>query len=380
MPNPFPGSLAFNSPLRAWMLASWVLIAATPAVAFDFIVTRYDDPVPDGCLVADCSIREAVIAANVDLAADRVWLSAGVYQVNLAGSFEDNAATGDIDLVQNVEIVGAGATMTFIDGTGLGETPIATAGNLGLVTAIRNLTVQNSASSGLLLSTGTHTVEDCGFRDNGFGSTGPGIATTVQSVVTILRTTVVGSAGVGLSVAQGSATVENSTFSGNGNQEIVLNFAAAFSCTHCTVLASDADPVLTVIGATASLANSIFAGACSAVSGGAINSLGGNVESTGHTCGFTQGSDQDDVTAGALALGALDDNGGPTRTHLPGAASAANGSANDALCFVDDQRGVVRETNCESGAVERTNVAVATPIFHDGFLQGDSEAWSARVE
>lgn len=41
-----------------------LLSSAHAARASDFIVTRYDDPPPLGCLAHDCSLREAVIAAN----------------------------------------------------------------------------------------------------------------------------------------------------------------------------------------------------------------------------------------------------------------------------------------------------------------------------
>ncbi|MEO7972359.1 MAG: hypothetical protein ABIU84_02130, partial [Thermoanaerobaculia bacterium] len=65
------------------LLAAMAVAAAAPAFAFDFIVTRYDDPVPDGCLVADCTLREAVIAANFANDDDRILLSAGVYAITL---------------------------------------------------------------------------------------------------------------------------------------------------------------------------------------------------------------------------------------------------------------------------------------------------------
>ncbi len=48
------------------------------------------------------------------------------------------------------------------------------------------------------------------------------------------------------------------------------------------------------------------------------------------------------------------------------------GGADDALCLAADQRGVARTTDCESGAVEITATHVPTPIFVDGFLQGDT--------
>ena len=57
------------------LAAALALASSIPAVAFDFVVTRYDDPVPDGCIATDCSLREAVIAANVDAAADTIRLA-----------------------------------------------------------------------------------------------------------------------------------------------------------------------------------------------------------------------------------------------------------------------------------------------------------------
>ena len=369
-----------KSTLHVWMVVLLAVAVTGPALAFDFIVTRYDDPVPDGCLVADCSLREAVIAANAATDADRILLSAGVYAITLVGSDEDFAATGDLDLNNNLELVGVGAGITILDAAGLGETAIV-ASQIGGNFALRQLTVRNSDFHGLLLLVGTHTVEDCEFRGNAVNGsfTFSGIFVGLGSTVALRRVSVVGNSGKGLRVQQGSMTIENSTFSGNGGSELSVNLAVAFSCTHCTIHdPAGPGPEASLFNSTASFANSIVAGECS-FTGSTLTSFGGNVESTGHTCGFTQASDQDDVTAVALALGALADNGGPTRTHLPGAASVVNGSANDALCLADDQRGVVRETNCESGAVERTNAAVATPIFSDAFLQGDTEAWSATV-
>ena len=61
--------------------------------------------------------------------------------------------------------------------------------------------------------------------------------------------------------------------------------------------------------------------ACSFENIGAIaTSQGGNIESLGDTCGFTDPTDLVNVTAADLNLGPLADNGGPTMTHalLPG--------------------------------------------------------------
>lgn len=84
----------------AVIVALAILLLASRAGAVDFNVTRQDDPLPDGCAVGDCSLREAVIDANAD-GADRILLPDGTYTLSLAGAGEDLAATGDLDLIAN---------------------------------------------------------------------------------------------------------------------------------------------------------------------------------------------------------------------------------------------------------------------------------------
>lgn len=360
------------------LLIAWTL--AAPVQAFDFVVTRLDDPAPGSCLPTDCSLREAVIASNFASDSDRILLSAGTYRLTIVGAGENDSATGDLDARKDVEIIGAGASITFIDAAGLGDQVIHAVAAGGLDFSLRRVTVRNGSQGGLVLGVGTHILEEVEIRDNGTGTTGNGATTGIASQVTIRHSTIAGNAGRGLSVTQGSATVENSTISGNGGIDVFANLAVEFSCTHCTIAdATDTDAAVELFDTTVEFANSIVAGSCSLGSGAAIDSLGGNVESIGDSCHFDHASDVILVTAPGLALAGLADNGGPTRTHLPGAASAANGSANDALCASDDQRAVVRETNCESGSVERTNQVVLSSIFADGFLQGSTGAWSLTV-
>ena len=127
---------------------------------------------------------------------------------------------------------------------------------------------------------------------------------------------------------------------------------------------------------TATFSNSIVAGSCVFGTNGAIDSAGGNVESAGNSCQFDQASDQTDVASDDLALGDLADNGGPTPTIAPAAGSVVLGAALDALCAAEDQRGVIRETDCESGAFELTDAPVPPRLFADGFEQGNPGAWS----
>src|SRR5512146_1444283 len=92
------------------------LLALLPACAgaMDFTVTRGDDPAPNGCQPGDCSLREAVMVANALPGTDRIILPAGLYQLTISGNAADDAAVGDLDIDDNVEVLGAGAATTTI--------------------------------------------------------------------------------------------------------------------------------------------------------------------------------------------------------------------------------------------------------------------------
>lgn len=98
-------------------------LAAAPLSAADFAVTRLDDPAPDGCLPGDCSLREALIAANALSGPDLILLGAGVHQVTRTGEPPPEAPVSSGPLVarEDVEIRGLGADQTQIQGSiGLG--------------------------------------------------------------------------------------------------------------------------------------------------------------------------------------------------------------------------------------------------------------------
>lgn len=67
------------------------------------------------------------------------------------------------------------------------------------------------------------------------------------------------------------------------------------------------------------------------------------------------------ATKAALALGALGDHGGPTRTYLPGAGSLAIDAGIDYGCLSMpvDQRGYARRRGsaCDAGSVEYGSIA-----------------------
>ena len=90
----------------ACLLLSILVVPSLRAATFD--VTRADDPVPDGCLAGDCSLREAFEAAQATPAADTVRLGAGQYFVT----------RGDLLAFGGLVVEGAGSAATDVIASG----------------------------------------------------------------------------------------------------------------------------------------------------------------------------------------------------------------------------------------------------------------------
>jgi hypothetical protein len=114
-----------------WRLALAVVVAflcwqATPAHGAALYPTRTDDPAPDACLPTDCSLREAVIAADTSPGFDFVQLSAGRYVLQRPIGVADTPQTGDLDVTEQggvtsptLMVLGVGAAGTSIDARAL---------------------------------------------------------------------------------------------------------------------------------------------------------------------------------------------------------------------------------------------------------------------
>ena len=101
-------------PLLALGLA--LLLFGLPAAvqAKTFTVTKTADT-NDGHCNSDCSLREAISAANATTAKDRVKLGAKTYKLTRQGSDNDNTA-GDLDVLNDLRITGKGPKKTVIEG------------------------------------------------------------------------------------------------------------------------------------------------------------------------------------------------------------------------------------------------------------------------
>lgn len=111
---------------RYALLALVVVPAASSARADTFTVNHTGDSVDasqgDGvCASASntCTLRAAIQESNALSGKDTIVLGTGSYMLTIAGVGEDDAASGDLDILDDVAIYGAGPSETILDGNGL---------------------------------------------------------------------------------------------------------------------------------------------------------------------------------------------------------------------------------------------------------------------
>ncbi len=154
--------------------------AVSPAAAAaTFTVTRDDDPPPNGCAPDDCSLREAVIAANDAAGADAITLPLGLYTLAIDVTIdEDAAATGDLDITDDLTISGVYRTGTIIQ---------ACDGSAGLCSGLDRLfEISAGVTAGLsemTLQNGLSMTEDGGAVENHGALTLTAVAVRTSSAV-----------------------------------------------------------------------------------------------------------------------------------------------------------------------------------------------------
>lgn len=331
----------------------------------------------------DCSLREAIQAANSDTAvdactagsgADIIIVPAGTYILSIAGRGEDANATGDLDITADLTINGEGAAATIIDASELDRVFHIISGTV----LISRMAVVNGqtfgGNAGGIQNEGTLTVRDGGGIQNMLTLTvihstvsgnvsdfGGGIQNSSNGTLTIIGSTVSGNMaefGGGLSNLGTTATLINSTISGNTASDGGggMDNSGTLELINCTVSTNTA-PVgggIFNFGVQATLTNTIVAGNISGGDcNGTITSLGHNLDSDG-SCVIS--GVNDDITSASPALGPLQNNGGPTETHaLLFGSPAVNAGDCSGGTIITDQRGVHRPmgTDCDIGAFEK---------------------------
>jgi CSLREA domain-containing protein len=214
--------------LSVWIALSLTLSTAQAATIT--VNTTVDEVNADG----DCSLREAIIAANNNLATDAcpagsptttdtIILPAGIYNLTLAGRTENNAQTGDLDLKSSLIISGAGRADTIIDANGLDRVFHIFATS---EVQILDLTIRggdpgpNEVGGGIWLVSGDLTVSNSRITDNSAWRGGGLLveADGPSSGAVILNsriTTNTAETGGGLYLTQNRASLINSVVFGN---------------------------------------------------------------------------------------------------------------------------------------------------------------------
>src|SRR5205814_1368529 len=99
------------------------LTVAGPTRAADAATITVTDNTDGAASNGNCTLREAIIAANTDAPADAcpagsgpdvIVLAAATYSLTVAGANEDASLTGDLDITSDVTIVGTGAATTIV--------------------------------------------------------------------------------------------------------------------------------------------------------------------------------------------------------------------------------------------------------------------------
>lgn len=367
------------------LLACCLFAEATSADAASILVnTTSDELNSDG----DCSLREAVQAANTDqpvdgcaggAGLDTITLQIGTYflAVTTPNYHDENAnVTGDLDILQPLNIVGSGAGKTVIDGAGGNRLfQVFVGGNVHL----SGMTLQNgfapalAYNGGAVQNEGTLTISDSNISDN-FAGIGGGIWNHAGSL-TIERTSMTGnqaSDGGAILNSSGTVTITNATFNGNSffNGGAIENQGGQVTLLNATITSNHVNPSIGFGGGLATcctgvttIKNTILAGNTPTECAGPLTSAGYNVIQVTGTCAIS-GDTTGNQYATDPELGPLASENG-TLTQAPQAGSPVIDAASlDCPPPATDQTGFSRSIRqrCDIGAYEARFAAVGGAI------------------
>jgi hypothetical protein len=312
-----------------------------------------------------CTLRAAIQQANFLEGARTINLPEGIYTLTIEGPYEDEAATGDLDILTDLTIRGGGPRRVIVR-SGVDDRLFDI--HPGVKVSIAGVTIQDGnvddsgggvRNAGELLTirqstiTGNFAVGDGGGIHN--------IGTMELFKSTVSGNTALNSGG-GLANAK-HLSVTNSTISGNRVEAFgaekgggIRNLgSAAIKLRNVTINDNAVDGEVPEGGAIANepggsveltmtiVAHSLTSENCL----GTMTSLGHNLDS-GTSCGFMRPGDLSNTDP---RLGSLANNQGPTDTHALLSGSPAIDVGTNVDCPNMDQRGVARPQDGDGDAI-----------------------------
>jgi CSLREA domain-containing protein len=336
----------------------------------------------DTTVNSNCTLREAIIAANTNANVDGC-IGAGTYgadTINLpAGTYPRSSAYPYI--TDSLTITGADAATTVIDGSSQGGVLRFEVGSLDKTAFVSDVTITGGGNTYIgggvaTVNYGTVTLRNVTVRNNS-AYNGGGLYVLGNDAMVVENSTVSGNnatdyAGGGV-FTNGVMTLTNVTISGNTSNYEGGGFRNAGTATLTNVTISNNNALVDSGGiknfdGPITFKNTIVAnnsGANCYTRAGSLVSAGYNLDS-GTTCGFTGTVDL--INTDPL-LGPLQDNGGPTWTRaLLDGSPAIDAVSAGCPPPATDQRGVNRPQgiDCDIGAFELaapsdTTAPVITP-------------------
>jgi CSLREA domain-containing protein len=373
-----------------------------PQAGPTFTVTDVNDHDDGSCTSDDCTLREALNAANANADANTISFAPGVTGIIQLGTVLP-------DITTSVVIQGPGARVLTVQRSLGAATNFRIFNVAGSVTAtISSLTVANGnlpgGLGGGILSHGSLTLDKVTLINNAAnGGNGGGIYSAGPCVIT--NSTIYGN------------TVNSSTTAGSGGG--IFNFGATLTITNSSIAANSATctntsndsggGIYSNVG-NVTLTNDTITGNSGDIGGGVTGANGavvrvrntiialntsskgsdvnGNFTSDGHnfigkaftisgssgySTGFTDGVNGDQVGAGTASAPPKDpkfatfgNNGGPTDTMALLSTSTAINAGNDSFAPGSDQRGYFRNGVSDIGAFEFNGIAPVPPTVITG--------------
>ncbi len=355
-------SYGSTSEFSANVSADQALIVDSLSDVVDGSLTSVSNLITGKGLDGLISLREAIIASNNTAGHQTIFLAAGNYTLSLAGLWDDLSLTGDLDITGDITIQGAGAGLTTIDASLLGDRVFDVKSGASLT--LKDLTVANANSinlfGGAVSNVGTLVASDVAFLGNTIIGNSGGALYNEGSMwldrVSLYNNTSTG--GGAIAVKSGVVNMTNVTVSGNTSDfdgggirveggTININYSTvAFNSA-----TSGMGGGIYLVAGTANISNSIFANNTSlwyAVDvNGAVTSNGHNI--FGDSTGFTLDATDQSGDPGLSQL-VQDDSTGQYFHAITGSSIAYNAAGGSAP--VTDQLGNLRELSADIGAYE----------------------------